>query len=105
MNTQRLEQLLEFLKDDPNDPFNLYAVATEYRSVDPLKALPYYEKLLQEHPNYHPTYYHVAELYEELGMDDKAENAYKKGIEITQRQGEHMALRELQNAYNEFLFE
>lgn len=105
MNSSRLEQLLNFLKEDPNDAFMLYAIATEYRESEPTKALEYYEKLLNEHPNYVPTYYHAAHLFLELGDDDKAEETFKKGIDLAKEQGEALALRELQNAYNEFLFE
>lgn len=105
MNKERLSQLQTFLKEEPNDPFILYAIATEYSQEDPEKALSYYEKLLIEHENYVATYYHAAKLYIDLDETEKAEKTYKKGIEIAREQGESLALRELQNAYNEFLFE
>ncbi|MTI19921.1 tetratricopeptide repeat protein [Fulvivirga sp. RKSG066] len=105
MNSSRLSQLLDFLKNDPKDAFTLYAIATEYKSTDPQEALKYFEILLQEHPDYLATYYHVAHLYLELEEDEKAEAAFKKGIELAQKQENALSLRELQNAYNEFLFE
>jgi tetratricopeptide (TPR) repeat protein len=71
MALSRLKQLLQFWQEDPNDPFTLYALATEYRPTDPNKALFYYEKLLAEHPGYVGTYYHAAKLYAELGQADK----------------------------------
>ena len=80
MNSQRLKLLQEYLKNDPNDPFNLYAIATEYRDEAPRKALEYYEQLLTQHPDYLPTYYHAANLYAELNEDAKAEEIYNKGI-------------------------
>ena len=105
MSSPRLEKLLEFLQEDPSDPFNWYAVATEYRRENPVKALYYYEKLLAEHPQYVPTYYHAALLYVDLERPDQAEATFKKGIDIAQQQQEALTLRELQNAYNEFLFD
>ena len=105
MNKERLAQLLNFLKEEPNDPFILYAIATEFSGDEPGKALSYYEKLLSEHENYVATYYHVAKLYAVLGEKEKAENTFLKGIEIAKSQNESLALRELQNAYNEFLYE
>ncbi len=105
MNKERLAQLLTFLKEEPNDPFILYAIATEYSQNEPRKALEYYEKLLSEHENYVATYYHAAKLYANLEEKDKAENTFLKGIAIARIQNESLALRELQNAYNEFLFE
>lgn len=105
MNDIRLQQLKQFMKDDPSDPFNIYAIATEYRSIYLEKALFYYELLLNNHPKYLPTYYQVAQVYIDLGQLSKVENIYKKGIKLAREQNDVNAQRELQNAYNEFLFE
>lgn len=103
MNESRLEQLFKFLEDDPNDPFTLYAIATEYRQADKEKALTYYERLLAEHENYVGTYYHAAKLYEELGQNDVAEQTYKKGMKISRQEGNLHAFSELQQAYNKMM--
>lgn len=105
MSSSRITTLLKFLKEDPNDAFTLYALATEYRKEDVGEARYYYEKLLSEHPRYVATYYHAASLYIELGNATLAEQAYKKGIEVAREQREALALRELQSAYNEFMFD
>ncbi|MDH5476641.1 MAG: tetratricopeptide repeat protein [Cyclobacteriaceae bacterium] len=105
MVNNRLELLLQYLKDEPDDPFNIYAVATEYKNTSPEKAIKYYEILLEKHPTYLPTYYHVAEVYLILEQLEKVEDIYKKGIALAQQLNERTPLRELQNAYNEFLFD
>ena len=105
MALSRLEQLLQFWQEDPNDPFTLYALATEYRSTDTSKALFYYEKLLTEHPGYVGTYYHAAKLYFQLGQPEKAETIFKKGLEVSLQAGQRNIYRELQAAYREFLDE
>ena len=105
MNDDRLKQLLGFLKDDPNDEFTLYAIATEYRKSDVQKARHYYEILLRHHPDYLGTYYHAAHLYLDLGDSALAEETFKKGILLAKAQKNQNALRELQNAYNEFLMD
>lgn len=105
MSAPRLKKLLEFLEEAPNDPFTIYAVATEYRQEDPQKTLSYYEKLLNEHPHYVATYYHAAQLYLDLGQTERAEEVFTKGIAVAREQNETLTLRELQNAYDEFLFE
>ncbi|MBL3655666.1 tetratricopeptide repeat protein [Fulvivirga sediminis] len=105
MNSPRINQLLKFLKEDPNDPFTLYALATEYRNSDTQKALEYYDILLSQHPDYLPTYYHAANLLIELNEQDRAESIFVKGIELAKSQNNSLLLRELQNAYNNFLFE
>lgn len=105
MHAERISQLLDFLKAEPNDPFLLYALATEYNKNEPQKALAWYEKLLNEHPDYIPTYYHAAALYDELELQEKAGRTYAKGIEKARQAGETHALRELESAYTNWQFE
>ncbi|MFP4089467.1 MAG: tetratricopeptide repeat protein [Cyclobacteriaceae bacterium] len=105
MSQERLKQLFSFLKEDPNDPFILYAIATEYNVNEPDKALPYFEKLLRDHPDYVPTYYHAAKLYADRDEPEKAEQTFKRGIIKAEQKKDELALRELKNAYQEFLFD
>lgn len=101
----RLEQLLEYLKDEPNDPFNHYAVATEYRSTDPEKALQILTELRENHPSYLPTYYHLGELLIEFDQKDDAEVVLEEGVKLARTQQASTPLRELQNLLNQLLFE
>jgi tetratricopeptide (TPR) repeat protein len=103
MTFSRLDQLLGFLKDDPNDPFTIYAIALEYSKSDEKKALEYFDKLLSEHPTYVATYYHAGKLLEKLGNKEEAEKVYKKGIEVSRSERKMHALSELQSAYNQLL--
>jgi tetratricopeptide (TPR) repeat protein len=105
MSEQRLQQLLAFLEEDPDDAFTIYAVATEYLKTDIDKAREYYELLLRKKPAYVPTYYHAAHLYLDLGMDEEAVATFEKGITVAQQQGDQLALRELRNAYDQYQFE
>jgi Tfp pilus assembly protein PilF len=102
MNQDRLKQLLQFYEEDPDDPFNIYALANEYKNSDSEKALQYFEKLEREHPNYMATYYHLAHLYIDLREDEKAKSTFEKGMEIAMKNNEPFALRELRSAYEEF---
>jgi len=102
---ERLQKLQAFLAEEPNDPFLIYAIATEYQATDMEKAREYFEILLTQHEDYVATYYHAAHLYFELGMDDEADKTYLKGIEKATAQKEDLALRELKNAYQNFQFE
>lgn len=105
MDDNRLQLLKQYMEEDPNDPFNIYAVATEYKNINLEKALHYYEELLTKHPAYLPTYYQVAQVYTYFGKSERIEDTYKKGISLAKDQNELNTLRELQNAYNEFLFD
>jgi hypothetical protein len=58
----RLDTLLQFYKEEPDDPFNIYALAMEYQKTDVKKALDHFALLLQNHDSYLPTYYQAAKL-------------------------------------------
>jgi tetratricopeptide (TPR) repeat protein len=105
MSPTRLEQLQKFLEEDPSDPFNIYGLALEYTRHEPAKARELFDRLLKEHPEYIPTYYHAAKLYSELNDKDKAIAIYQKGIQVSMRQNDHKTSRELQSAYQELIFE
>jgi hypothetical protein len=104
MNTDRLEQLKQYLIEEPDDPFNIYCLANEYKNHNHEKALEYYNELLNNHSKYLPTYYHSAELYITLNELNKAEKIIKNGILLATEQADQLALRELKNLQNN-LFE
>ncbi|MCG8306607.1 MAG: tetratricopeptide repeat protein [Cytophagales bacterium] len=103
MNQSRLEQLIEFYREAPNDPFNIYALALEYRNSDLRKSLEYFESLIQNHPDYTATYYHLAHLYMDLGRENQAKSTFERGIRKAAELNDQLALRELKSAYDEFL--
>jgi len=102
MQNTRLDKLLEFFKNEPEDEFLKYALATEYlRLNDTDKALFYYEDLLNNHPRYVGTYYHLGKLYEALNRVDDAINVYEKGMLIAKEVRDNHSLSELQAVYME----
>lgn len=101
MHHIRLEKLLEFLKNEPNDPFLKYALATEYFNIqDYDKALIYYLDLISGHPDYVGTYYHLGKLYEILNRKLEAIEIYKTGMLIARKLGDNHAYSELQTVFN-----
>lgn len=102
MSTTFLEKLLLFYEEDPTDPFNLYALALEYQKTDTLKAAVFFDNLLNNHPDYLPTYYHAAAFFAELNEIEKAEEIYKKGIQLAKHIGNAKTLGELERAYRMF---
>jgi uncharacterized protein HemY len=99
MQSERIRQLKEWLAESPNDPFLIYALATEYRSTDWQEARYYFEKLLTDHPDYAPTYYHAAALWAQIGETEKAASIYLKGLEVCKLQGDRKAWAELNAAW------
>lgn len=102
MQTDRLQKLLEFLKNEPDDEFLLYALATEYVRLNQTDtALSYYERLVRDHPSYVGTYYHLGKLYEALNRKQDAITTYENGMKIARAARDNHALSELQGVYNE----
>ena len=101
MQNTRLVKLLEFLESDPNDSFILYALATEYNTLNDIEnAFKYYLVLINQHPDYVGTYYHLGKLYEKENQKDKAIAIYQKGMQTARTKRDMHALSELQGAYN-----
>ncbi|MCE7064834.1 tetratricopeptide repeat protein [Dyadobacter sp. CY326] len=105
MNTALLTSLLGFYHDDPNDPFNVYALAIEYSKSDAAQAERFFDILLTEHPDYLPTYYHAGAFFANAEKIEKAEEIYRKGVALAMLQKNTKAHQELQRAFNSFLDE
>jgi len=101
MNGNRLQKLLEFYNNEPNDPFLKYALATEYLSGgDSATALQYFEDLKENHQEYVGTYYHLGKLYEKLDRKEDAIATYQKGMQVARTARDNHAYSELQTVYN-----
>lgn len=102
MENTRLNKLLEFFKNEPNDEFLKYALATEYLRLNETdKSLMYYEDLVNNHPTYVGTYYHLGKLYEALNRKDDAIKTYEQGMAIAKQKRDNHAFSELQAVYQE----
>ncbi|MGY6744854.1 MAG: tetratricopeptide repeat protein [Cecembia sp.] len=101
----RIEMLQSFAEQEPENPFNWYALALEFQESAPEKANLLYHKLLKEHKGYLPTYYHAAAFFAEEGSIDLAKSTYEEGIALALEKNEQNTLRELRNSYQNFLFE
>ena len=105
MNEGRILQLKQFIEEDENDLFSRYALGLEYKESYPDQAILHFESIRKIDSNYTPLYYHLAEAYLETDEIEKARETYVSGIEILQNTDDHHALKELKNAYQNFLFE
>ncbi|TDB64468.1 tetratricopeptide repeat protein [Arundinibacter roseus] len=98
MNTSRLDHLLNFYQEDPQDPFNAYALALEYSKYSTTQAKSYFELLLKDFPEYLPTYYHAAQFFYDLEEIETARDVYQKGIDLADKQRNSKTLEELKRA-------
>jgi len=104
-NLDRLKILIQFSEEEPSNPFNWYALALEYLSIDSSKTEDLYDKLLNEHEGYLPTYYPAAHFFAEREKLGKAQAIFEKGIHLAKSQNESKTEKELKSAFEMFLFE
>ncbi|MEB2784008.1 tetratricopeptide repeat protein [Algoriphagus persicinus] len=104
-NLERIQLLRQFTQEEPGNPFNWYALAIEFRESDQEEAYSLFAKLLSEHPAYLATYFPAAHLYAEMGEIGQSKAIFENGISLAREQKDMKALQELQNAYQNFLFE
>ena len=105
MNEGRIGQLKQFLAEDPTDNFSLYALALEYKESMPKQAIEQFGLLRKVNPHYTALYYHLAETYLELDLPDEAKEVYESGLKILEQAQDAHALKELRNAYQNFIFD
>ena len=99
MTSDRLQQLLSLLKNNPNDSFILFAIAKEYENLaDSKTALKYYLKLTEHDKMYVGTYYHLGKLYEKMNEPGQAFSTYKTGMEVAKSLDDLHAFNELAGA-------
>lgn len=99
---ERIEKLMEFLKDTPGDSFLQHALALEYVKIgkdDDARKL-FYDILANE-PGYVGTYYHLAKLLERAGETGEAVEVYNSGMKEAKKAGDNHAYNELQGALEE----
>jgi tetratricopeptide (TPR) repeat protein len=97
MNVERIKLLEQFCEENPNDPFNLYALALEYQLDDTKKATLLFEKLLHDFPEYLPTYYQAVDFFGNQNEFARAIEIAKQGIEKAKLARENKTLGELRS--------
>ena len=105
MSNKLIEQLETFVQEDPDDPFNRYALALEYLKIDASKAQSLFEQLTDLNKEYVPTYYQLGQLYAEQGRTEEAIQTFEKGIVAARNAGDSKALREMEGARLAILYD
>jgi tetratricopeptide (TPR) repeat protein len=82
----RIEQLMQFVESNPNDPFPRYGLALELRNAGRLEdAERAFTELMSRFPDYTPAYLHAGNLLAALKKRDDAEAVYAAGIAACDR--------------------
>jgi len=99
METSRIDILNKSLEENPRDAFTRYLVALELNKLQRFdEAITQFETLLREHPQYVPTYYQFAQLYENTERAEEAIRIYKLGLVAARNAGDAHTASEIQAA-------
>lgn len=94
--TNRLDQLLQLLKESPRDSFLLFALAKEYEKRGELEeSLHYFRRIQANDPDYVGMYYHLGKACQQLRRADEARAAFEEGMKRARKLGEAHAHNEL----------
>ena len=103
MEQERIKLLEQFAQDEPDDPFNWYALALEVGKGNSTRALEIFEFVLRTHPNYLATYYQAGNLCLSMGNLERAKEILQAGVILANQKGEHKSMNELTTLLNEFI--
>lgn len=99
MENSRLNQLFSFLERSPLDSFTLYSIGLEYLQMEDYgKAQSYFDKVVNNDPDYLGTYYQLGKCLRLLENDEEALAIYRQGMERAKEQKKQHTYAELQNA-------
>jgi tetratricopeptide (TPR) repeat protein len=100
----RIATFQSFIARAPADPFPRYGLAREYKTRGDLAAAwTAFSELVDQFPDYVPTYLMAGGTLSALGRRDEAADIYRRGIEVATRRGDPHARGELEAALNEIL--
>lgn len=100
----RIATFKSFIARAPRDPFPRYGLAMEHKSLGDLaEAWEAFSDLLDQFPDYVPTYLMAGGTLVALGRREEAVEIYRRGIEVASRKGDPHARGELESALNETL--
>jgi lipoprotein NlpI len=97
----RLEQLQKFYQDEPNDPFNLYALALEISKSQHEQGYQVFKQLMTGFPDYIPAYYQAALLSMNLSRTEETKSILQYGMSWAKSKNDMKAFNELQQLWNE----
>ena len=105
MQAERIKFLIEEIAQNPDEPFNHYALGLEYQKTQPQEAKVLFDTVLEKFPEYLAAYYSAANHFFSLGEIEKTKITFEKGIALAKKQNNQKAEKELKGSYALFLDE
>jgi predicted Zn-dependent protease len=101
-NKTRRQKLEEFLLENPSDAFTRYGIALDcFRQGDLATADMHFKTLLQNNPDYVPTYQMYAQMLVQNEQLEEARRVLTTGIERATKQGNMHARSEMEGQLSE----
>lgn len=98
----RIATFKSFITRSPQDPFPRYGLAMEHKARGEIaEAWQVFSELIQQFPDYVPTYLMAGGTLVALGRKQEAIDVFAKGIEVATKRGDQHARRELEQALTE----
>ena len=92
------EQIQRLLDIEPNDPFMLYAMASEYaKEKDHPKAIEFYERTIEEDSDYCYAYFHMARSLQALDRIEEARVVLDHGLEAAMHTNDAKGISEIKS--------
>jgi predicted Zn-dependent protease len=102
---ERIEMLLQILKENPKDSFARYGLAMEYSKLGDVEmAMQEFSSLLAEHPDYSAGYFMAAQMLAKVGRSGEAKEFLTNGIAAASRTGNAHAKGEMEGMLDELDF-
>jgi len=96
---ERLAAFQKFVAARPDDAFTRYALAMQLRTMSrDQEAVVEFRELARRNPEYVPTWLMLGQTLQALGQDVQAAQAYRDGMAVAEKQGNHHARSELEEA-------
>lgn len=92
------QDILDLLKDEPNDTFLLYALAmAQIAEGHHAQAVEAFDRVLTNDPGYSAAYYHKAKALIALARPAEAKATLSAGIPVATKKGDLKTVREMQD--------
>ena len=95
----RIEILLKYSSEDPDDVLTRYLLALEYiKEGNDEEARYWMENIYTQNSSYLPNYYHYGKLLERTGENEKAILVFRQGMSLARQEKDVHTYSELQGA-------
>ena len=93
---KKLDNFLKMLEGGNDNALLRYSIGNEYyNGKDYTQAIPHLEKAVELNPDYSAAWKLYGKALTEAGENQTAMNAYQKGIEVAEKNGDIQAVKEM----------